>query len=527
MVPLHREGPRQRRVWIAAGLVCVSVVSLAFYVYLKYARGESQGQPEPPDLSGRVTLRAKCAVASGRKLAADSVTIACGLDKAEIEAVVRQAVGEFDLTTLVEQVRKREVRDPAAIDALGAMLGLTREAVTRLLEKLGETELPSGALIGRLAEVVGRDAEIIREAPPPDPAPQDEANTPAKRPPEADTSEAPAQQKAEEATPAAQQRVLNDAEVVQAECAAVARGELAIGQVELRCGADQADIKAIVARVVSEFDLPSVLRQLREGAAGDDPLIQALAKDLPLTHASILRLLAMLAATDVPSERAAEELATLAQHHIRLVWQIGRLRSAAPQVGALRDQAAAAVAQGDYPRAEALLAKAEAERRVAQGVTPEAQHARPKHRSQRDEYEDLRSFTEVLSLLQSTHVDGINLRDVIYGAIRGLLRVGDPIGAFLPPDLYQEMQGNEPQGAAGVGLELTMRDEQLTIVTPLDGTPAVRGGLRMGDRILQIDGQPTAGMPLLEARRKLWGRAGTPVILTIWRQDLSELLEAV
>lgn len=62
-------------------------------------------------------------------------------------------------------------------------------------------------------------------------------------------------------------------------------------------------------------------------------------------------------------------------------------------------------------------------------------------------------------------------------------------------------------------------------MTPLDGTPAERRGLRIGDRILQIDGQPTAGMPLLEARRKLWGLAGTPVILTIWRQELSELVE--
>jgi carboxyl-terminal processing protease len=346
-----------------------------------------------------------------------------------------------------------------------------------------------------------------------------------KGPRKANTTGVNESKKPEESLPAGQQRVLKDSEVVQAECAAVAQGEVMVGSVDIRCGADQADIKAIVTRVVSEFDLPSVVKQLRQGAVGDDPLIQALAKALPLTHASILRLLAIVARTDVSPEGAAEELATLAQRHIRLVWRVGQLRSDSPVVGALRDQAAAAIAQGDYPGAEALLAKAEAELSVAQGTKPEAQAKRPRRRPPNDEFEALKPFTEVLSLLQTNHVDGIDLKGVVYGAIRGLLRVGDPIGAFLPPDLYREMQGNEAQETGGVGLELTVQGQQLIVMTPVDGTPAERAGLRPGDRILRIDNEPTPGIPLLDVVRKLRGPLGTPVILTIWRQEFTEPID--
>jgi tetratricopeptide (TPR) repeat protein len=103
------------------------------------------------------------------------------------------------------------------------------------------------------------------------------------------------------------------------------------------------------------------LEQLRQGGSPQDAVIQALAKELRLTHTSVLRLLAILAAGDVPPEQAAERVAVLVGRHISLVWRIGQLPSDDPVVGALRDQAVETMAQGDYRRAEVLLARAETE----------------------------------------------------------------------------------------------------------------------------------------------------------------------
>jgi carboxyl-terminal processing protease len=449
------------------------------------------------------------------------------LDKAEIEAAIRQAVAAFNLEALVEQVRKGEVEDPTAINALGAMLGLTREAVMRLLVGLSDAAPAQRPLTGRFAEVAGSSVGIVIEMPrakTDDPASPGGTNGDATEPPQANKPTVDGRGKREESTPAGQQRVLNEADVVQAECATVARGAITVGTVDLRCGPDQADIAAIVARVASEVDLPRVVEQLRRGAAAEDVVIQALAKELHLTRASVLRLLVLLAGTEASPERTAGELATLADRHTSLVWRLGQVRSDDPVIGALRDQAAAAIAQDDYPRAETLLSKAEAELKVAQASKPQVQVKNPEP-PESELYRALRTFTEVLSLLESNHVDEINPRDVMYGAIRGMLRAADPTDSFSPPDVSKEIQENEWQGTAGVGLELTIQDQQLIVVTPLDGTPAERGGLRPGDRILKIDGQPMPGIPLLDARRRLWGPAGTPVILTLWRQELRELFE--
>jgi carboxyl-terminal processing protease len=133
-------------------------------------------------------------------------------------------------------------------------------------------------------------------------------------------------------------------------------------------------------------------------------------------------------------------------------------------------------------------------------------------------YDKLKVFTEVLTLVRNNYVEPVGSKELIYGAIRGLLETLDPHSSFMPPEVYKEMQIETQGSFGGLGIEITVRDRQLTVVAPIEGTPADRAGLQAGDRILRIDGQPTKDMTLMEAVRKLRGPKGTQVNITILRE---------
>jgi len=136
-----------------------------------------------------------------------------------------------------------------------------------------------------------------------------------------------------------------------------------------------------------------------------------------------------------------------------------------------------------------------------------------------DSYERLKVFTEVLSLIQANYVDETKSRDLIYGGIKGMLETLDPHSSFMPPDIFKEMQVETQGSFGGLGIEITVKDRQLTVVAPIEGTPADRAGLHPGDRIVKIDGNPTKDMTLMEAVKKLRGPKGTSVTLTILREE--------
>jgi carboxyl-terminal processing protease len=106
-------------------------------------------------------------------------------------------------------------------------------------------------------------------------------------------------------------------------------------------------------------------------------------------------------------------------------------------------------------------------------------------------YEQLRLFTEVLSIVQNQYVDEVPPKDLIYNAIKGTLRGLDPHSSFLDPESYREMQVETSGSFGGLGIEITLKDDILTVVAPIDGTPAYRAGLHTGDRIIKIDGLST------------------------------------
>ena len=138
-------------------------------------------------------------------------------------------------------------------------------------------------------------------------------------------------------------------------------------------------------------------------------------------------------------------------------------------------------------------------------------------------YEQLKLFTDVLAIIQNQYVDETEPREVIYGAIRGMLKALDPHSAFLDPESYREMQVETSGSFGGLGIEITMRDDQLTVVAPIEGTPAHRAGIQPGDKIVKIEGLPTKDMSLVDAVKKMRGPKGTKVTITILREGAKEL----
>jgi len=137
-------------------------------------------------------------------------------------------------------------------------------------------------------------------------------------------------------------------------------------------------------------------------------------------------------------------------------------------------------------------------------------------------YEQLRLFTEVLSIVQNQYVDEVPPRELIYSAIKGTLRGLDPHSSFLDPDSYREMQVETSGSFGGLGIEITLRDDILTVVAPIEGTPAHRVGLHPGDRIVKIDGIVTKDMQLADAVKRMRGKPGTKVTISVVREGWAE-----
>jgi len=137
-------------------------------------------------------------------------------------------------------------------------------------------------------------------------------------------------------------------------------------------------------------------------------------------------------------------------------------------------------------------------------------------------YEQLRLFTEVLSIVQNQYVDEVAPKDLIYNAIKGTLRGLDPHSSFLDPDSYREMQVETSGSFGGLGIEITLRDDVLTVVAPIEGTPAYRAGLQPGDKIVKIDGLVTKDMQLPDAVKKMRGKPGSKVTISVVREGWTE-----
>jgi len=135
-------------------------------------------------------------------------------------------------------------------------------------------------------------------------------------------------------------------------------------------------------------------------------------------------------------------------------------------------------------------------------------------------YENLKVFTDVLSVIQKDYVDveKTDSEALVYGAIEGMLTTLDPHSSFMPPNIFKEAQQETRGKFEGLGIEIEIRDGILTVVAPIEGTPAWRAGIKPKDQILKINGEPTKKMSLFETVNKLRGPKGTEVTITIMRE---------
>ncbi len=145
-----------------------------------------------------------------------------------------------------------------------------------------------------------------------------------------------------------------------------------------------------------------------------------------------------------------------------------------------------------------------------------------KEGSKDDVYRKLKVFSEAISYIEKNYVDYVDSNTLIYGAIKGMLMNLDPHSSFMTPEMYKEMQVDTKGRFEGIGIEITIKDEQLTIVSPIEGTPAFKAGLKASDLILKIDDASTKNMSLSEAANRIRGPKGTNVTLTIWREGFEK-----
>jgi carboxyl-terminal processing protease len=140
-------------------------------------------------------------------------------------------------------------------------------------------------------------------------------------------------------------------------------------------------------------------------------------------------------------------------------------------------------------------------------------------------YQKIRTFVEVLSLVKRNYVEEVDEKDLVYGAIRGMLKSLDPHSSFMSPDSYHEMQIETKGEFGGLGIQIGIKNHALTVIAPIEDTPAFKAGIEAGDRIIKIEGEPTKDLTLMEAVKQLRGPKGVPVNITIARNGLNEPLD--
>ena len=142
-----------------------------------------------------------------------------------------------------------------------------------------------------------------------------------------------------------------------------------------------------------------------------------------------------------------------------------------------------------------------------------------------DLYQQVELFSDSLAIIQTEYVDEASPRDLIYGALKGMLSSLDPHSQFMDPDTYNELKVDTEGKFGGIGIEITIKDGLLTVVTPIGDTPAWKAGLKTNDRIVKINDELTRDMTLIDAVKRMRGKPGDPVNITILRESEKKVLE--
>jgi len=140
-------------------------------------------------------------------------------------------------------------------------------------------------------------------------------------------------------------------------------------------------------------------------------------------------------------------------------------------------------------------------------------------------YDNMELMAEVIMHIRKHYVDEKTFKDIAFGGLHGMLNGMDPHSDFLEPTAYEGLKEDTRGSFSGIGIHIGIRHGILTVIAPIEDTPAFRAGLISGDRIIEIDGESTAGQALREAVSKLRGTKGTEVTVKIMRQGEDDALE--
>lgn len=140
-------------------------------------------------------------------------------------------------------------------------------------------------------------------------------------------------------------------------------------------------------------------------------------------------------------------------------------------------------------------------------------------------YQGLKLFSDVIELIEKNYVDEVNTKELIQKAVQGMVSSLDPHSALLPPEASEELQIGTHGEFGGIGIVITMQKGVVTVISPIEGTPAYKAGIKAGDKIIKVDGELTKDMMLWEAVKKMRGPKGNPVVITIIRNGVSKPID--
>jgi len=140
-------------------------------------------------------------------------------------------------------------------------------------------------------------------------------------------------------------------------------------------------------------------------------------------------------------------------------------------------------------------------------------------------YEELKTFSEVLTQVQKSYVDETKVKDLVQGAIRGMLSTLDPHSAYMTPEMFKEMQVETKGEFGGVGIQIGVKENRLAVIAPIEGTPAYRAGIKPGDFIIKVNDETTKDLTLMDAVQKMRGPKGSKINLTIQREGTPDPLQ--
>jgi carboxyl-terminal processing protease len=140
-------------------------------------------------------------------------------------------------------------------------------------------------------------------------------------------------------------------------------------------------------------------------------------------------------------------------------------------------------------------------------------------------FKELKVFTDVIAIVQHDYVKEVENKKLVEGAIKGLLTALDPHSGYLDPDFYQDLQAQTKGEFGGLGIEITFKDGLLVVVSPMEGSPAERAGVKAGDVIVKIQGEYTKEFSLVDAVKRLRGPRGTSIMVSVSRKGHPDLID--